>query len=77
MRDEPQFVGHTCLKEEAGELRRFSMKILYLGYETGTSGHRANALRRLGHDVEILNLLDFVPKVPFMGEWQRYLGSIG
>lgn len=31
------------------------MRIVYLGYESGTSLHRANALRRLGHQVEIVD----------------------
>jgi spore maturation protein CgeB len=53
------------------------MKILYLGCETGTSGHRANALRRLGHEVEILDTSDSVPKLPLIGAWQRYFGAVG
>jgi spore maturation protein CgeB len=53
------------------------MKILYLGSETGTSGHRMNALRRLGHDVEIVDPSTFVPKVRLKGVWIRYFGSVG
>lgn len=53
------------------------MKVLYLGYGRGTSGHRADALRRLGHDVEILDLNDHLPRIPLMGPWQRYFGSVG
>ena len=53
------------------------MKVLYLGVETGTSRHRMNALRRLGHDVEVVDSAGFHPKVPLSGVWQRYFGSVG
>ena len=53
------------------------MKILYLGRETGTSGHRANALRRLGHEVQIISPESFIPKLPLMSHWHRIAGSIG
>ena len=53
------------------------MKILYLGRESGTSGHRANALRRLGHEVQVISPGDFVPKLPLIPHWQQYLGSVG
>lgn len=53
------------------------MKILYLGSATGTSGQRANALRRLQHEVTILNPTGAGVKLPLIGLWQRYLGSIG
>lgn len=35
--------------------------ILYLGQNCGTSRHRANALRRLGYEVESLDPWDFLP----------------
>lgn len=38
------------------------MRILYLGVDDGTSFHRAQALRRLGHDVEILDPWSFLPE---------------
>jgi len=53
------------------------MNILYLGFETGTSGHRADALRRLGHEVRIISPGHLVPRLPLMPHWQRYFGSIG
>jgi spore maturation protein CgeB len=53
------------------------MKILYLGVESGTSGHRINALRRLGHDVEVVNPFAFLPRFPLRGVWMRYFGSVG
>ena len=37
-------------------------RILYLGEAGGTSLHRAHALRRLGHEVEILDPWSFLPK---------------
>jgi spore maturation protein CgeB len=37
--------------------------ILYLGHNYGTSRHRADALRRLGNKVEIIDLWDFFPKI--------------
>ena len=53
------------------------MKILYLGSEHGTSKHRADALVRLGHEVDLLNPASFVRGLPLVGPWQRYLGAIG
>jgi hypothetical protein len=53
------------------------MKIFFLGRKSGTSVHRANACRRLGHEVEILDIFECVPKLPLIGMWQRYLGSVG
>ena len=38
------------------------LRILYLGMDDGTSSHRAHAIRRLGHDVEILDPSSFLPK---------------
>lgn len=37
------------------------LRILYLGANDGTSAHRAKALSRLGHDVEIQDPWDFLP----------------
>jgi spore maturation protein CgeB len=53
------------------------MRILYLGTGSGTSGHRANALRRLGHDLTIVSPLQAILKIPLRGPLQRYLGSVG
>jgi hypothetical protein len=53
------------------------MKILYLGSDRGTSKHRADALVRLGHEVEVLNPAAFIREVPLAGVWQRYLGAVG
>jgi spore maturation protein CgeB len=53
------------------------MNIFYLGSNNGTSKHRADALLRLGHSVEILNPASLVSGVPFAGAVQRYLGGVG
>lgn len=53
------------------------MKILFLGVETFTAGHRANALRRLGHELRVISPREFVPKLPLVPYWERYCGSIG
>jgi spore maturation protein CgeB len=37
------------------------MKVLYLGPNSGTSKHRANAIRRIGHNVRIVDPELFVP----------------
>jgi spore maturation protein CgeB len=38
-----------------------NLSILYLGIERGTSLDRANALRRLGHDVDQVDLRQMLP----------------
>lgn len=42
-----------------------NLSILYLGPERGTSRHRADALRRLGHKVEIIDPWEFLPQSAF------------
>jgi len=53
------------------------MKILYLGCETGTSNHRVNALRRLGHNVQVIDPVLLLPRTYLSLYWMRYLGSVG
>jgi hypothetical protein len=53
------------------------MRVLYLGSRYGTSRHRADALQRLGHEVELLDPGEFISAVPLSGAWQRYLGAVG
>ena len=43
-----------------------SLNILYLGSDYGTSRHRADALRRLGHRVELIDPWAFLPQQPFI-----------
>ncbi len=58
------------------------MRILYLGRRTGTSYHRAEALRRLGHEVRTLNprrvLVNKVPGLTqfWLSRWIRYTGAL-
>ena len=42
------------------------LNILYLGPDYGTSRHRADALRRLGHSVELIDQWAFLPQHPFL-----------
>jgi len=58
------------------------MDILYIGKRKGTSYHRAQALRRLGHDVTIINLRRIlIQKIPgllssFLSRWVRHTGAL-
>ena len=52
------------------------MNILYLGQDDGTSKHRADALVRLGHSVEIINPAWFLPKNILLSKWQWETGSL-
>jgi spore maturation protein CgeB len=49
-----------------------SLSILYVGRNCGTSRHRASALRRLGHEVFIINPATLLPRVPLAASltWQ-------
>ncbi len=42
------------------------LNILYLGPDYGTSRHRADALRRLGYEVELIDPWAFLPQQPFL-----------
>ena len=50
------------------------VSILYIGSKRGTSLDRANALRRLGHRVMHVDLLDLLPKSPWI---QRVTWKLG
>ncbi|MGR8998176.1 MAG: CgeB family protein [Gammaproteobacteria bacterium] len=43
-----------------------SLNILYLGHDYGTSRHRADVLRRLGHRVELIDPWAFLTQQPFI-----------
>ncbi len=43
------------------------LSIFYLGHDCGTSRHRADALRRLGHSVEVADPWQFMPNSGFPG----------
>ncbi len=53
------------------------MNILYLGTETGTSGHRKAALLRLGHQVTGIDPYTLLPRLPGVGAWRRQTGGAG
>lgn len=52
-----------------------SLSILYLGNSGGTCLDRANALRRLGHHVEHLDLREFLPKTSWMDRITWHIGG--
>ncbi len=48
------------------------MKILYIGPEKGTAIQRINALRRLGHDVTVLDSYLAIPAMHLPDKWFAY-----
>jgi spore maturation protein CgeB len=52
-----------------------SLSILYLGPVSGTCLDRANALRRLGHQVVHIDLRQLLPKTPWVDRITWYLGG--
>ena len=52
-----------------------SLSVLYLGHRYGTSGYRAAALRRLGHQVEIVDPYEFLPRLPGIGAYAYLSGG--
>lgn len=53
------------------------MKILYLGSRNLTSGHRIDALERLGHSVQVVDPSVFIARIPLAFHWWRYMGGGG
>jgi spore maturation protein CgeB len=53
-----------------------SLSILYIGQNSGTSLHRASALRRLGHEVFIIDLAALLPKAAFAASWAWQTGGL-
>ncbi len=51
------------------------LSILYAGAHSGTSLHRANALRRLGHSVKIVDPAQFLPDHRAMSYWISHTGA--
>jgi hypothetical protein len=51
------------------------MKILYLGGDAGNSSHRHAAMRRLGHDVQVMDPWLFAPAIPGMARWCHHTGT--
>ena len=52
------------------------MKIFYAGEQSGTSLHRANALSRLGHEVEICSPTPFLPSNPLFRRLHWETGAL-
>lgn len=52
------------------------MKILYIGDGTGTSKHRADALKRLGYEVIAIDPFSFLPDHWLIHFWQWRTGGI-
>jgi len=53
------------------------LSILYLGWDSGTSRHRAQSLRRLGHQVRIVDVHRFLPNHRLVHYWNHHTGALG
>lgn len=53
------------------------MRIAYIGPNWGTSGHRAQALRRLGHAVQHIDPWDYLGHSRWIPRWSRRAGAFG
>lgn len=54
-----------------------SMKILFLGTNSGTSRHRFQALRRLGYDVRIVDPYCVLSRSRWLSTWSFKTGALG
>jgi spore maturation protein CgeB len=52
------------------------LSILYLGQNSGTSGHRVLALRRLGHQVLVIDPRQFLPGNKAIDYWLHHTGAL-
>ena len=50
--------------------------ILYIGSNSGTSGHRASALKRLANDVVTIDPTVYLPKGRFVDAWTWHSGGL-
>jgi len=53
------------------------MRVLYVGPDGGTSRHRAHALRRLGHDVHVVDPRVSVSRPTWLARWTWRTGAFG
>ena len=53
-----------------------SSSILYIGSNSGTSQHRALALRRLGYKVVVVDPTTFLPRSRFVNAWTWHTGGM-
>ena len=51
------------------------LSILYLGVDSGTSRHRVNSLRRLGHRVDVVDPEGLLPYQAAVGYWMHHAGG--
>jgi spore maturation protein CgeB len=54
-----------------------SIRVLYLASNSGTSRHRALSLKRLGHEVQILDPRSFLPQSRLLDYWTHHTGALG
>jgi spore maturation protein CgeB len=50
--------------------------LLFIGRDSGTSRHRANAFERIGFDVTIIDPFSFLPKSNLVGRWTWHTGGL-
>jgi spore maturation protein CgeB len=55
----------------------FSLKIVFIGEASGTSLMRFEAMRRLGHSVELINPYEALPKSSLLRRWSFQTGAFG
>lgn len=51
------------------------MRIAYIGTNSGTSSHRAGALIRIGHRVNVIDPRDYLPRSPWIDRWLYHTSS--
>jgi spore maturation protein CgeB len=50
--------------------------LLFIGRDSGTSRHRAQAFARIGFDVTVIDPFSFLPKSNFMARWTWHTGCL-
>jgi hypothetical protein len=53
------------------------LRIVYIGPNWGTSRHRAEALRRLGHEVGVVDPWDYLGHSRWVARWLVHAGALG
>lgn len=53
------------------------MNVLYVGPDSGTSRHRAQAMRRLGHHVHVVDPRTLVSRPSWLARWTWRTGALG
>lgn len=52
------------------------ISILYIGRDSGTSSHRIGALQRLGHEVHVINPVEFLKVNRLLSAWSWKTGAL-